>query len=149
MKQSRHKVKHVTALTREPDRVKNYHHSVLETGVMFAILLKFLKTPKRENILALFKMMMVVLRGCNIQAKYPYEILRMLMQQYALLPLREACNILYGCFVNLLGRRDTHIPADQYNEWVVKTQKKIIKKTYANKSYGNIYSEVCIHYQMQ
>ena len=132
------KLKETLLLTKKPDFVKNYNHSLLETGTVFALLLKFLKTPKRENILALYKIILILLRGSSSKLKYPYEILRMLFQQYSLLPLKEACNVLYGCFVNLQGHKDSHIPSDQYNEWVVKAQKKIIKKTYSNKHYDNL-----------
>ena len=33
---------------------------------------------------------------------------------------------------------NSHVAADQYNEWVVKVLKKVIKKTYSNKQFENI-----------
>ncbi|XP_071109877.1 uncharacterized protein [Haliotis cracherodii] len=90
----------------EPDKVNDYAHYDIETGTIFYLFLELIETPERDQLLALFKMMMMIMRRRNLFAKYPFEILRMLIQQYSLLPLREACQVLQSCFVNTKGQAD-------------------------------------------
>ena len=125
----------------QPDKVKDYAHNALESGLTFMLFLELVKTPERESLLSLFKMMMLLLRGRNINAKYPLEILRLLIQQYSLLPLQEACQTFHMCFVNTKGKVDSHVPADLQNEWIVKEQKKHLKHMYSNKTTDNIYTQ--------
>ena len=122
----------------QPDKVKDYGHYALECGLTFRFFLSLMKTPDRKPILAVFKMMMVQLKARNPKAKYPLEILRMLVQQYSLMPLRQACQVLYACFVNTKGKFDSHVPADLQMEWIIKEEKKQIKHMYSNKTVSNI-----------
>ena len=124
---------------RDPDKVKDYAHYCLEVGLTFHYFTELLKTPDRERILGLLKMMMLQLRGKNTKAKYPREILRMLVQQYSVMGLREACQVLQSCFVNLKGKPGSHIPADLLQEWNVKEGKKHIKHMFSNKTEDNIF----------
>ena len=104
----------------------------------FAYFLDLVKSPKREKMLALLKMMMVQLRGHSINAKYPREILRMLIQQYSVMGIQEACQVFRACFVNLHGKHDTNVPADLVQEWNVRESKKHIKHMFSNKQEANI-----------
>lgn len=118
----------------KPDKVKDYGHYVLESGLTFRCFLQFMKAPDRKAILSIVKMMMIQLKARNPKAKYPLELLRMLVQQYSLLPMRQACQVLYACFVNRTGKADGHVPADQQMEWIVKEEKRQIKHMYSNKT---------------
>ena len=69
-----------------------------------------------------------IAKAHNAKAKYPFYMLRMLVQQYSLLTEKEANQVLYGCFVNLHeGHFDRHIAADIRMEYSVKAQKKHIQ----------------------
>ena len=96
----------------EPDKVKDYAHYSLEVGMTFTYFLQLVKNPDRNKMLSLLKMMMLQLRGLSINAKYPKEILRMLVQQYSVMGLREACQVFQACFVNIHGKPNEDIPAD-------------------------------------
>ena len=99
----------------QSDMMKNYFPTLI-------------KTPDRARLLGVCKMMMTVLKANNTKAKYPLELLCMLVQQYYLLPLQEACQVLQACFVNIKGFKDSHIAADQQMEWIVKINKAHIKQ---------------------
>ena len=81
---------------------------------------------------------MVQLKARSTKAKYPLEILRMLVQQYSLLDLDEAHQVLYNCFVNTKGKFDKHVPADLQMKWIIKELKRQIKHMWLNKSIENI-----------
>ena len=129
---------HETLQQQSPDRQKDYFHHALEVGTVFSLFIHEIKVPQREKLLPLFKMMMMILKGQNTKAKYPLEILRLLVQQYSLLPLQVASQVLHDCFVNTKGKPDSHVPADQQMEWLVKLMKKHIKHMYSQKTENNI-----------
>ena len=56
-------------------------------------------------------MMMLQMKDCNIKAKYPRELLRMLVQQYSVIGLKDACQIFHACFDNVDGNEEGHAPA--------------------------------------
>ena len=122
----------------EPDKVKDYVHYGLEVGMTFSYFLQLVKYPDRQKMLSVLKMMMLHLRGHSINAKYPKEILRILVQQYSVMGLREACQVFQACFVNTHGKQDKNIPADLIQEWNVRECKKHIKHMYSNKVDANI-----------
>ena len=123
---------------KKPDKVKDYGHLTLEVGITFLYFLEMTRCPNRKKMLALLKVMMLQLKGRNIKAKYPKEILRMLVQQYSVIGLRDACQIFHACFVNLDGKVDGHVPVDLVQEWQVKESKSHIKHMFSNKSESNI-----------
>jgi len=125
--------------TKEADAKKNYFHSILESGAVYMLLQKFTKEPVREELLALFKLIGLILRGHSTQLKYPLEILYLFFQQYSTMNERDACVAFSSCFVNLNG--NGHVAADQLNEWVVKIVKKLLKHMYSNKTNDNIYNQ--------
>ena len=104
----------------EPDKIKDYGHYVLEAGVTYAILLRLCKTPSRQRILSLAKMICLQIQAKNPKAHYARELLRMLVVQQSLLSQRKAHQVLQACFVNTQGKFDSHIPANQRMEWIVK-----------------------------
>lgn len=104
----------------------------------FIYLLDLIKTPDKERILGLLKMMLLQLKDHSTKGKYPLEILRHLVQQYSVMDLREACQVLHASFVNLHDKPDTHVPADLVQEWNVKLIKRHIKHMYSNKNDSNI-----------
>lgn len=123
----------------KPDHVNNYAHLVLELGMIYAYFLELCHTPDRSRLLALLKMMLVVMKANNPRAKYPLEILRLLVQQYSLLPQNTACMVLQSSFVNTSGRRKGYKPADLQMEHIVKIQKKHMNQMYSKKTVPNIY----------
>ena len=127
-----------TVETAQPDKQLDYFHNALETSTVFSLFYHFMKVPQRDKILPIFKMMMFILKGVSTHAKYPLEIMRMMVQQKSLLPIRDAYQVLYNCFVNTKGKVDSHVPADQQMEWLVKLMKKHIKHMYSNKTEINI-----------
>lgn len=127
-----------TVTNQRPDKIKDYAHYGLEVGLTFSYFCHLVKSPVREKFLPLLKMMMVQLRGHAICAKYPKEILRMLVQQYSVMGLREACQVFSASFVNLHGKSDTNVPADLVQEWNVRESKKHIKHMFSNKQESNI-----------
>ncbi|CAG2238691.1 unnamed protein product [Mytilus edulis] len=122
----------------KPDKIKDYAHYGLEVGMTFIYFLQNVKNPERQKMLPLLKMMMIQLRGHSMNAKYPKEILRMLVQQYSVMGLQEACQVFQACFINTTGKSDGHVPADLVQEWNVKECKKHIKHMYSNKLDANI-----------
>ncbi|CAC5407911.1 unnamed protein product [Mytilus coruscus] len=126
-------VSEITYKQLKPDKVKDYAHYSLEVGLIFSYFLNLCKEPVREQFLPLLKMMMVQLRGHSINAKYPKEILRMLVQQYSVMGLQESCQVFCASFVNLHWRKDGNVPADLVQEWSVKESKKHIKHMFSNK----------------
>ena len=112
---------------------------MLESGVIYMLLQKFTKEPVREELLALFKFMGLILRGHSTSLKYPLELLYLFFQQYSTLNERDACVVFSNCFVNLNG--NGHVAADQLNEWVVRIVKKLLKHMYSNKTNDNIYNQ--------
>ena len=127
-----------TVHDKQPDKIKDYGHLMLEDGTTFTYFLEMVKRPNRENMLALLKMMMLQTKGRNIKAKYPREILRMLVQQYSVMGLKDACQVFHACFVNVDGKEDGHVPADLVQEWQVRESKAHIKHMFSNKSESNI-----------
>ena len=127
-----------TVRDQKPDKVKDYGHLSLEVGITFLYFLEMTSCPNRRKMLALLKIMMLQLKARNTKAKYPREILRMLVQQYSVIGLRDACQIFHACFVNLNGKVDGHVPADLVQEWQVKESKAYIKHMFSNKSNMNI-----------
>ena len=128
----------LTIRDKKPDKVKDYGHLVLECGITFTYFLELVKNPNRQKMLALLKMMMLQLKGRNTKAKYPREILRMLVQQYSVIGLQDACQIFHACFVNKEGKEEGHVPADLVQEWQVRESKAHIKHMFSNKSEANI-----------
>lgn len=92
-----------------PDKIKDSSHHVLETGMIFYYFIELVKSSDRNRLLGLAKMMMLQLKSRNLKAKYPLELLRLLGQQYSLLPIQEACQVLQACFVNTKGRADSRL----------------------------------------
>ena len=123
---------------KEEDHVKNYGHLTLEFGLVYMYFLQLCHSPHRMKFLATLKMMMLMLKAKNRQAKYPLEILRYLIQQCSLLPEDRAIHVFYSNFVNQQGRLNTFLPADQNMEWCVRQNKRLIKHMYSNKSNENI-----------
>ena len=121
-----------------PDKVKAYGHLVLELGTQFHYLLELMKAPSRERLLPIFKMLLTTMKANNTQAKYPLEILRLLIQQYSLFPLDEACQLLNQCFVNTHGKPNSFVPCDQVMEWNVRDCKRHVKHMFSNKNEANI-----------
>ena len=62
----------------------------------------------------------------------------MLIQQYSLLPVRDACEVFQTCFVNTKGHQDSHVPADLQMEQIVKCNKTHIRHMISNKTTSNI-----------
>ena len=116
--------------------MKTYGHHVLEVGLTLKYFLELMKTPDRTKLLGLFKMMMVQLKARNTRAKYTLELLRLLLQQYCLLPLKEA--VLQACFVNTDSEVNSHVPADLRMEWLVKNVKTHLKHMFSNKNMAKI-----------
>lgn len=88
-----------TVKQHEPDKENDYAHYAIETGTIFylflyILFLQLIKTPGHDQLLAVFKIMVMIMRGRNPVAKYPFEILKILIQQYSPLPLREARQVL-------------------------------------------------------
>ncbi|XP_071133232.1 uncharacterized protein [Mytilus edulis] len=110
----------------KPDKIKDYAHYGLEVGMTFIYFLQNVKNPERRKMLPLLKMMMIQLRGHSMNAKYPKEILRILVQQYSVMGLQEACQVFQACFINTMGKSDGHVPADLVQEWNVKECKNIL-----------------------
>lgn len=135
--------------TKGPDKVKDYAHNALEACLLFKYFLEIVARPDRGRLLALLKVMMLILKGHSKNAKYPREILRILVQQYSVMGLREACTVLQACFVNLRGKDGTHVPADLIQEWNVRESKAHIKHMFANKTDATISKKTaalpCIH----
>ena len=131
----------VTRVFREvrSDHKKNYFHSILECGMVFKLLLEFIKTPHRESLLRLFKLMTIIMKGRSVNAQYPIALITTLVQQYSIYPLNEACQTLQACFANTRGKPDTHVPVDMVNEWGVRAQKKNNIHAGPNKSDEQIY----------
>jgi hypothetical protein len=121
-----------------PDKVKDYGHQVLELGTMYQHLLDLCKCPNREQLLALLKMLMITLKCNNNRSKYALEILRFLMQQYSLLPEKEARQTFHQLFVNTRGTFNAHIPCDLAMEWQVRDEKRHLKHMFSNKTTTNI-----------
>ncbi|XP_045208850.2 uncharacterized protein LOC123560755 [Mercenaria mercenaria] len=132
------KGKHITARSPQPDKVKDYMHLSMEILMIFKYMQELLKMPDRDRFLALLKMILIILKGHSNKAKYPREILRMLIQQYSVMGLREACMVFQACFVNTKGKVDSHVPADLVQEWNVKESKLHIKHMFSNKNDKNI-----------
>ena len=124
-----------------PDQVKNYAHLVLELGMLFTYLTTIIKAPDRNRMLRAVKMLLPIMKGNNNKAKYALELLRLLVQQYSLLPQRSAFQVFHDCFVNTRGKKDSHVPSDQMMEWVVKADKKYLKHMCSNKSEKSIYTK--------
>ena len=103
----------------KPDKVNHYAHLVLELGMIYTYFLRLCHTPDRDQFLALMKMMLIVMKTNNTKAKYPLEILRLLVQQYSLLSKRSACMVLQSCFVNTSGKPNAYKPADLQMEHIV------------------------------
>ncbi len=118
----------------EPDYKKQHGHLVLELGTMFTYMCELIKCPNRERIICAVKMLLPMMKTNNPGAKYPLELLRFMVQQLSLLPIDEASRVLHACFVNTRGQINTHVPADQQMEWIVKANKKHIKHMYGNKN---------------
>ena len=118
---------------RKPDFKKNYAHRLLETGTVFWYYTKLWKTPDRSRIIALSKIMLQHLRAKTINAKYPGEMLRMIIVQKSQLSLKEAHQQMYAGFVNTKGTHDSHVPADLAMEWQVKDDKRQINHLTSNK----------------
>ena len=116
------------------DKVKDYSHLVLESGTQFFHLLQQCKSPDRKVMLPLLKMLMMTLKCNNSMAKYPLEILRMLVQQYSLLSEQDAHQTFHQCFVNTKGKPNTHVPCDLVMEWSVRDEKRHIKHMVSNKN---------------
>lgn len=122
----------------KPDKIKDYGHLVLETGTVFYYFLKLCKSPKRSKLLAILKMIMIIMKANNNLAKYPLEILRLLISQYSLSSEKEAHQILHQNFVNTTGKSNGSVPTDQVMEWHVKESKTHIKHMVSNKTEANI-----------
>ena len=84
--------------------------------------------------MSLTKFLLVTLRGYSTQAKYPLEMLRMMVTQHCLLPHREAVCVFHSGFINTHGRVNTFVPSDQGVEWLVRDTKKVFKNSGTNKS---------------
>ena len=125
---------HKETQTKKPDKIKDYSHHVLESGMTLRYFLLLQKTPDRKKMFGVLKMMMVQMKARNPKAKYPFEILRMLVQHYSLLPLKKSFQVFHACFVNTNGKTDGHVPADLQMEWIVKQQKEHIKHMFSNKA---------------
>ena len=132
------KVSEVVISTPKPNGVKNYARLVLELGTQFLLLLKMCKTPIREKMLPLLKMILVTLKANNTHSKYALELLRFLVLQYSLLPEKDARQMFLQCFVNTTGRSDSYVPCDLVMEWQVRDQKRHIKHMFSNKTDENI-----------
>ena len=115
------------------DGVKNYAHLTLEVGMLFAYLQSLIKRPDRARIIGAVKMLLPMMKANKNNAKYPLELLRFIIQQKSLLTQRSAHQVLDACFVNTRGKADSHVPADQQMEWIVKANKKHVKHMYSNK----------------
>ena len=122
----------------EPNRIKDYAQLVLECGTQYMYLLKLCKSPDRDRMLGLLKMLMVTMKSNNNLAKYPLDILRMLVQQYSVFPQRQAHQTFYQTFVNTRGKADTYIPCDLAMEWAVRDEKRHVKHMVSNKTDSNI-----------
>ena len=132
------KVSEVVISTPKPDKIKDYANLVLELGTQFSLLLKLCKSPSREKMLPLLKMVMVTLKANNPLAKYPLELLRFFVLQYSLLSEKDARQMFHQCFVNTKGHANSYVPCDLVMEWQVRDQKRHIKHMFANKTESNI-----------
>ncbi len=121
-------------LVRVDDRVHKYGTLVLELGMVFEYLLLICHTPDRARLLAVVKMMVKIMKANNTNAKYPLDLLRLLVQQYSLLSQQEAHLSLQSCFVNLKGKENSHRPADHVMEGIIKEQKAMLKHMGSNRS---------------
>ena len=124
----------------KPDHVNNCAHLVLELGMIYAYFLELCHTPDRCKLLGLLKMMMVVMKSNNSRAKYPLEILRLMVQQYSLLSQNIACMVLQSWFVNTSGKQKGYKPADLQMEHIVRIQKKHLHHMHSRKTVPNIHN---------
>ena len=107
----------------------------LELGSLYICLLDIIKhKPNRDLMLFFVKILLPLMKTNNKQAKYPLELLRLLIQQYSLLPMREAYEVFNACFVNTKGRSESYVPADQQMEWVVRINKRHLKHMYSQRN---------------
>lgn len=111
--------------------VKSYGKVVLELGLIFLNLNDIIKHPSRVRLLCLLKYIMIMLKGHRNKSKYALEILRLLCQQFALLSEKQACESLFGLFVNT-GK--AIIPADLQMEYIVKVTEGHLKSMCSNKT---------------
>ena len=119
----------------EHDRVMNYSMMTLELGMVYLCLLDSIKhKPDRTLMLQIVKMLLPIMKSRNSQAKYPLELLRFLVQQYCLLPEKEAFETFNACFVNTKGYYNSYVPADLQMEWIIRTNKRHLKHMYSNRS---------------
>ncbi len=100
--------------------VKNYGYCILEAGYTEQYLFEVTKYPDHDNLLPIFKMMMFQMKAKNPRAKYPLELMRLLVQHYSLLPMKQTCQVLHSLFVNNSGEYE-YIFEHKVMEWGVKT----------------------------
>ena len=112
------------------DSLKKYAHLTLEICMVYVYLHRLIQYPERKRLLAACKMTLILMKASGNCDVYPMEILRLLVQQYSLLPLREAFQSLEACFVKLKDR-DEMIPADMQMQNVSKQAKKICSQNNA------------------
>jgi hypothetical protein len=95
------------------DKLKNYSHNHLELGMMFVYLRYCIKTPDYDQFMRALRFLLVIWKAAKPSAKYPYEIMRLMIQLKSLLPVAEAHQVFHDMFVNTKGHSDSHVPADQ------------------------------------
>ncbi len=128
------KKREMVAGTEKEDKVYKYGMLVLELGMVFEYLLMCCHTPDRARVLAVVKILVQLMEANNTKAKYPLQMLRLLVQQYSLLSRQEAHLSLHSCFVNKKAKENTHRPADHVMEEIVKEEKEMLKHMGSNRT---------------
>ena len=123
----------------QPDRIQAYGQQVLELGLLFKNFEEVCTTPNRSKMIRTLKLMMLLIRADNSQAKYADEILRFLVQQLVVLSEHDAYEMFFSLFVNMKGQLTSSMPADIWMERLVRITKKHIKSMISNKSEKNIF----------
>jgi hypothetical protein len=124
----------LTESKKEPDHMYQYGQIVLELGLLFMQLNDVIKVPDRDRLIRTFSYLMIVFKGHNTRSKYALEILRFLCQQKSLLSQKAAFESCFGLFVNTKGKINSHIPADQQMEHLVRLTKGHLKAMGSNVS---------------
>ncbi|KAL3889781.1 hypothetical protein ACJMK2_002109 [Sinanodonta woodiana] len=112
---------------KDTDHVQHYGHTVLQVGLLYMEFWDVIYRPDRDRLLDCLKYMMLMFKSHNSRSKYAFEILRLVCHQQASYSLRSAYQSIYGLFVKIRGKKDSHIPADLAMEHLVKRTKKMLK----------------------
>ena len=110
---------------------------MIEIGTLFKALIYLCKTPDRQAMLGVLKLLLPLLHVQSRALKHGLEIVRFLVHQYAASP-REAYKTFYRLFINTNGKYDSHIPVDMGMEHIVKRQKTYVIPMCSGRTENNV-----------